>query len=190
MINGDIFCASDIFKLKSFGLGQGFMIGRGAIHNIKIFEEFKDSFDIFELEEENRLIKEERNFDDLENDVDEFKNETSLNENSVNDSNLMNKDIREKEIFKISLSTSLMKHEPSKRPKGKEHYELEDENDIKMSNNLARVFDLKYQGRKIDIKPIIRDYIINVKYFFIFNIIRRLILQMLIKIPNIMFFTF
>lgn len=41
--NGDILCSQDIHKLNRLGICDGFMIARGAIHNVKIFEEYKNS---------------------------------------------------------------------------------------------------------------------------------------------------
>ena len=59
LINGDIFCPRDIQYLTKKNVCNGFMIGRGCIHNPKIFEEFKnESEDLnlveFNLDEDNK----------------------------------------------------------------------------------------------------------------------------------------
>lgn len=53
LINGDIFCPRDIQYLMKEKACNGFMIGRGCIHNPKIFEEFKNESEDLNLVEFN-----------------------------------------------------------------------------------------------------------------------------------------
>ena len=118
------------------------MIARGAIHNPKIFEEYKNSIDKLDLEEENQLKIKEDQFD-IDNDYEEIKdgkkNEILIPEN----------DNKQKSIDENNKNISMKKNKKNKNEENDE----DDSNDVKSSNNLARIFELKYSGRKFDIVP-------------------------------------
>jgi tRNA-dihydrouridine synthase len=99
------------------GICHGFMIARGAIHNPKIFEEYKN----FSLS--NYLLESgiEFNEDEFENDNEEIIDTTEKNK-------------------MINLKAT-------------------DYDDVKASNKLSKIFEKKYNKNKIDIVPMIREYV-------------------------------
>lgn len=134
------------------------MIARGAIHNPKIFEEFKNSFDQFDLDEERNSAEKEFNEDDLDNDVLEIKEDNNPIKHNKSNRNL-NDDGKDKDL----KGDEDNKKEESKKSKKKNKNE---DNEVKTSQNLARIFDMKYQGRKFDLHSIIKDYLIFVIFFY------------------------
>ncbi len=122
------------------------MIARGAIHNPKIFEEFKNSFDELDCNEDKEL--EEKEFgeeSELDNDIDEIKDDKDLNKGNKS--------------LDSSNNDNGNKENNNKKQKKKNKKENDD---VKTSQNLARILDLKYQGRRFDINPIIKDYLVLV----------------------------
>lgn len=135
------------------------MIARGAIHNPKIFEEFKNSFDQLDLDEERELAEREFNEDDLDNDVLEIKEENNNNGSKINKSTTdLNK---EEDELNIDENNNKKENKKSKKKKN-----TNEDDDVKTSQNLARIFDVKYQGRKFDLHTILKDYIILVNLIF------------------------
>ena len=144
VINGDIFVPKDIQILKKLSQDSGFMIGRGAIHNPKLFEEFKNTFEDLSLEyfqKDNKNIINNNESDD---------NEKNENKNNNND-NLCIKDPNEKNV-----------------------------DDIQISVKLTRAIDKKYNGVKIDIIPLIKEYIeLAIRYGNMFGNTKFVVLSIL-----------
>ena len=90
VVNGDIFVPKDIQILKKLNPESGFMIGRGCIHNPKIFEEYKNTF------EDLNLVSFQK--DDNHNNL--------INENNDNN-NLCLSDPNEKNIDDVKISVKL-----------------------------------------------------------------------------------
>ncbi len=145
VINGDIFVPKDIQILKKLSEDSGFMIGRGAIHNPKLFEDFKNTFEdltlvSFQKDEKNVIINNNDNDD----------KEKNINKNNNND-NLCKKDPNEKSV-----------------------------DDIQISIKLTRAIDKKYNGVKIDIIPLIKEYIeLAIRYGNMFGNTKFVVLSIL-----------
>jgi len=135
------------------------MIARGAIHNPKIFEEFKNSYDQLDLDEERELAEREFKEDDLDNDVFEI-----IEENKPEKLNKSKSDInREEKDIELNFDENNKKE---KNKKGKKKNKNENE-EVKTSQNLVRIFDLKYQGKNFDLIPILKDYLTLVNIIFL-----------------------
>ena len=135
------------------------MIARGAIHNPKIFEEFKNSYDQLDLDEERELAEREFKEDDLDNDVFEI-----IEENKPEKLNKSKSDInREEKDIELNFDENNKKEE---NKKGKKKNKNENE-EVKTSQNLVRIFDLKYQGKNFDLIPILKDYLTLVNIIFL-----------------------
>lgn len=146
------------------------MIARGAIHNPKIFEEFKNSYDQLDLDEERELVQKEFNEDDLDNDVLELKDENALKLNKSGNEFNKEDELGEKEKENEESNNAAdekNKKEANKKNKNKNKNGDDDTDDVKTSQNLARIFYLKYQGRDFDLDSIIKDFIIFVSLCFL-----------------------
>lgn len=76
-MNGDILSPLDIYKLSKSDLCSGFLLARGAIHNPKIFEEFKNfSLDDYLLQSGINFSLSQSN-DYLDNDYDEIEDKNT-----------------------------------------------------------------------------------------------------------------
>ena len=94
-INGDVLSPKDIYYLHKLHPECGFLIGRGAIHNPNIFNEYKNNEKNLELEFDNNKI----------NNIKEINNkEIKLNED------VKNNDIKDEEVkISIKLTKELSK---------------------------------------------------------------------------------
>ena len=98
-INGDIFSPKDIYYLHKLHPECGFLIGRGAIHNPNIFNEYKNNEKNFEFEFDNNKI----------NNIKEINNkEIKINNDAKNNIIINNKKDEEVKIS-IKLTKELSK---------------------------------------------------------------------------------
>jgi len=126
------------------------MIARGAIHNPMIFEEFKNSYDQFDIYEEGNQEKIRLEKRELENDIEEIKPD--------NNPNKLNKSIDQSKNDDSKNEEDKYQQKHCKK-NNKKNSNCKYEDDVQPSTNLARIFELKYQGRKFDLQTIIRDYL-------------------------------
>ena len=133
VINGDIFAPKDIQYLKKKYGCEGFMIGRGAIHNPNIFDEYKNlhedvALTEFNQEEESKPIEGEK----------ECSNKKS---------------------------------------------------EVQMSVKLTRAIELKYNNKKIDVLPMVKEFVRNaLKYKNIFGNTKYIVLYILKTHRNVELF--
>jgi hypothetical protein len=167
------------------------MVARGAIHNPKIFMEYKNEFENIELNKE-KVFENILNFKDEDN-IDNIINENFSNEINNNNINNFNNHIVEEEnnkenIKEIQLELNendknknkdkenhnnnhIDNHNDSKKEieKGKnnkkkkeerekEKKEEDDGENMQCSQNLARVLDIKYNGRNFELWDILKEY--------------------------------
>jgi len=144
------------------------MIARGAIHNPKIFEEYKNSFDQFDLDEDRELAqREEFDEDELDNEVFEIKDENASKLDKQQPASELNKEEEKdrEEESNVANQNNYKKKDANKNIINKNKNE---DHEVKTSHNLFRIFNSKYQGRIFDLNPIIKDYLTFVSLCFLF----------------------
>jgi tRNA-dihydrouridine synthase len=106
------------------------MLARGAIHNPKVFNEYKN------LNLEEFLLKNNDLDLELENDYEEIPDDDNIVPN-INSSN--------KKSDKTTHSSKKINND--------------DETDLRVSNKLSKIFEKKYTNTHIDIVPTVKEYL-------------------------------
>lgn len=162
------------------------MVARGAIHNPKIFHEYKTEFENIELEK-NQVFENIKNFKDEDyidniihedfikdnnnenrnkekfnssfskdnNNKENNNNEIILELNENNDDKINDKKLEENKDIKENNNNNNNKKNNKKNKKNEEE---DDGENMQCSQNLARVLDIKYNGRNFDLWDILKEY--------------------------------
>lgn len=133
------------------------MLARGAVHNPNIFKEIKThilnkcegngekgSNDFLNKGENLELLLNENLDKELKNDYIELSNICSINEKNIENEN-------------VNIHNEEDKCLLNKKKKNNKNEE-DSENDVKQSKNLAKIFEIKYENKVIDIIPIIKEF--------------------------------
>lgn len=136
---------------------NGIMLARGAVHNPNIFKEIKTHIlnkgenngekggnDFLNKGENLELVLNENLDKELKNDYIELSNICSINEKNIENEN---NNIHNEE-------DKCLLNKKKKNSKNEE----DSENDVKQSKNLAKIFEIKYGNKIIDIIPIIKEF--------------------------------
>jgi tRNA-dihydrouridine synthase len=145
--NGDILSPHDIYLLNKHQLCDGFMMARGAIHNPNIFNEYKNQTLTY------------TDYLEYGNDDEDEKQFLNNNDYEIDSSNLV---LNPKEIIETKdkeLNKDLNCNHSRKNKKNQNEASFCAEDEMKVSNNLAKVFDKKYNKKYIDIMPIVKEYV-------------------------------